>query len=133
MNEQARDYVVGYGAPPVESRFQKGQSGNPGGRPRQKKELVGLLTEALSSRTGFPKPDGSWMTYAEAIFAGLVAQAAGSDLKAKKLLFDVMVKLQQANICWPGDRLPEIQLDDGDDHAAAEVSSETERLDGSKA
>jgi hypothetical protein len=27
---------VGYGKPPIHSRFRKGQSGNPGGRPRQK-------------------------------------------------------------------------------------------------
>jgi hypothetical protein len=28
------DYEVGYGKPPQRSRFRKGQSGNPGGRPR---------------------------------------------------------------------------------------------------
>jgi len=28
-------YAVGYGKPPVHSRFRKGRSGNPGGRPRQ--------------------------------------------------------------------------------------------------
>jgi hypothetical protein len=28
------DYEVGYGKPPRRSRFRKGQSGNPGGRPR---------------------------------------------------------------------------------------------------
>jgi Family of unknown function (DUF5681) len=28
------EYEVGYGKPPVRSRFRKGQSGNPGGRPR---------------------------------------------------------------------------------------------------
>jgi Family of unknown function (DUF5681) len=27
-------YQVGYGKPPVHSRFRKGQSGNPRGRPR---------------------------------------------------------------------------------------------------
>ena len=28
-------YAVGYGKPPAHTRFQKGQSGNPGGRPRR--------------------------------------------------------------------------------------------------
>ena len=27
-------YQVGYGKPPVHAQFRKGQSGNPGGRPR---------------------------------------------------------------------------------------------------
>jgi hypothetical protein len=30
----AGEYRVGYGKPPKKSRFRKGQSGNPGGRPR---------------------------------------------------------------------------------------------------
>jgi histone H3/H4 len=29
-----REYAVGYGKPPLHTRFRKGQSGNPGGRPR---------------------------------------------------------------------------------------------------
>jgi hypothetical protein len=32
----APETQVGYGNPPVHSRFQKGQSGNPGGRPKKK-------------------------------------------------------------------------------------------------
>src|SRR4029077_13712774 len=100
MDEETKDYAVGYGKPPVETRFHKGQSGNPGGRPRGAKTLAALLGEALSRRSGFPNQDGSWMTQAEAIFANLVAQAAGADLKAKRLLFDTLVKLQRANICW---------------------------------
>jgi hypothetical protein len=128
MGEQSRDYAVGYGKPPMENRFQKGQSGNPGGRPRRTKTLVALLGEALSRRSGFPKPDGSWMTHAEAIFAGLVGQASGSDLKAKRLLFDVLVKLQRANICWSDDRLPEVQLDDAEGDAREEGRAEIDRL-----
>jgi Family of unknown function (DUF5681) len=128
MSEQSRDYAVGYGKPPIENRFQKGQSGNPGGRPRRTKTLVALLGEALSRRSGFPKPDGSWMTQAEAIFAGLVGQASGSDLKAKRLLFDVLVKLQRANICWSDDRLPEVQLDDAEGDAREEGRAEIDRL-----
>jgi len=126
MDDQPRDYAVGYGKPPVETRFQKGQSDNPEGRPRGTKKLVTLLGEVLSQRSGLPNPDGSWMTKAEAIFFSLASQAAGPDLKAKKLLFDVLIKLQQANICWPGERLPDIQLD----HCGAvhdEVAAEIDR------
>ena len=32
--KKPRDYEVGYGKPPVHSRFPKGHSGNPSGRPR---------------------------------------------------------------------------------------------------
>jgi uncharacterized protein DUF5681 len=106
--DESEDYAVGYGRPPLETRFQMGQSGNPGGRPRGTKTLAALLSEALSRRSEFANPDGSWMTQAEAVFATLVAQAAGPDLKAKRLLFDILVKLQRANICWPQHRLPEI-------------------------
>ena len=127
MDEEPKDYVVGYGKPPVETRFQRGQSGNPGGRRRGTKSMAMLLGEALSRRSGFPNPDGSWMTQAEAVFATLVSQAAGPDLKAKRLLFNILVKLQRANICWPQDRLPEIQLDDSDD-SGAQVGAEIDRL-----
>jgi hypothetical protein len=126
MDERSPNYAVGYGKPPVETRFQKGQSGNLGGRPRERKTVVTLLGEALSRRSGYPKADGSWMTQAEAILSGLVAQAAGSDLKAKKLLFDLMVRLQGAPV-WAR-HLPEIELDEGDGEAGAKVSVEIDRL-----
>jgi hypothetical protein len=38
---------VGYGQPPVETRFEKGQSGNPRGRPKGSKNLSTLLREEL--------------------------------------------------------------------------------------
>lgn len=34
FNENTRRYEVGYGKPPKHTRFKKGQSGNPKGRPR---------------------------------------------------------------------------------------------------
>jgi hypothetical protein len=127
MDDQSRDYTVGYGKPPVETRFQKGQSGNPEGRPRGTKKLVTLLAEVLSQRSGLPNPDGSWMTKAEAIFFSLANQASSPDLKAKKLLFDILIRLQQANICCTSDRLPEIQLDESEGGGRNALAAESDR------
>jgi hypothetical protein len=124
MDEQANDLAVGYGKPPQETRFQKGQSGNPGGRPRGTRSLPALLVEALSRRTGWHREDGSFMTQVEAIFATLVAEAAGPDLKAKRLLFDILVKLSRANMLW--DALPKIQIEGGVD-ARAKVETDVAR------
>jgi len=86
------------------------------------------LGDALSHRSGMRNPDGSYKTQAEAIFAGLVGVAAGPDLKAKKLLFDVLIRLQQANICWPQERLPDVQFDESQAVTQDEVSAEIDRV-----
>ena len=45
--DDPRDYEVGYGKPPVHSRFKPGQSGNPKGRRTRKTEPASLLAEIL--------------------------------------------------------------------------------------
>lgn len=46
-----KDYVVGYGRPPVHTRFKPGQSGNPAGRPKGAQnfatEIAAELKEAI--------------------------------------------------------------------------------------
>ncbi len=44
----AGQYEVGYGKPPVSTRFVKGQSGNPRGRPRKSKPQPPRLSDAPS-------------------------------------------------------------------------------------
>jgi len=41
------DQKVGYGQPPLESRFKPGQSGNPKGRPKQPAHTVNVRDELI--------------------------------------------------------------------------------------
>lgn len=44
------EYPVGYASPPVGSRFEKGKSGNPRGRPRKRDDVWTLLSRVLNRK-----------------------------------------------------------------------------------
>jgi hypothetical protein len=46
----ARDYEVGYGKPPAHTRFKKGRSGNPRGRPKRSRNLASIFDAALDEK-----------------------------------------------------------------------------------
>ena len=94
MAEDENDYKVGPGRPPLHTRFRKGQSGNPGGR--SKKNLPALLADALNEPV-FVTIDGERrrITKREAVVHQLVNKSTTADLRATKMLFDMMKDAEQ--------------------------------------
>jgi hypothetical protein len=52
---------VGYGRPPVHSRFKKGQSGNPKGRPRGRRSVASILHKILGEKVSVREGDKVWL------------------------------------------------------------------------
>ena len=99
MSKQPPDYAVGYGRPPLHSRFRKGISGNPQGGRRHQKRLAAVLQEALDrpiARAGARRRAQRPATRREAIVAGLVEKSAAGDLRATKLLLELDLKTELA-------------------------------------
>src|SRR5258708_33756853 len=86
--------AVGYRRPPTETRFRKGQSGNPRGRPKPIQKLENLLTQELKttiviSEGGVQKR----ISKMEALVKSTTARAIKGDRGATKLLFALIGKL----------------------------------------
>ena len=89
--DNQRDYEVGYGKPPHHTRFKKGQSGNPGGRPKGSKNLPTLLSEALNEPVVVAENGRRRkITMRQAIIKQLVKRSATADLRAMKILLDMV-------------------------------------------
>ena len=101
----APGYAIGYGRPPLHTRFRKGQSGNPAGRPRWRTDLASLLTRALDRRVTSDDRDAG--TQREAIIAALVEKSVAGDLRATKLLFELMRQIAPAVAPLPGSISPQ--------------------------
>jgi len=84
--EPSPDYAVGYGRPPVETRWKKGQSGNPkGGRRRARPRLLGSLEKAMWKKVETPPgQDGAprRVRLAELVVDSLAEAVRQGELKA---------------------------------------------------
>ena len=77
------DYKVGYGKPPATSRFKKGKSGNPKGRPKGSRNFASDLKVVLNTKVKVTE-DGEQKTVTSqlAIMMQLRAQALNGNPKA---------------------------------------------------
>src|SRR3974377_1690383 len=94
MSEAKRDYEIGYGKPPRGRPFQKGQSGNPRG-PRLRCR-VSLLSAARKEPV-YATIDGKRrkITKRQAIVTQMVNESASANLRATKMLFDMMKEVEE--------------------------------------
>src|SRR5947208_11733111 len=98
------DYEVGYGKPPRHTRFKKGQSGNPRGRPSGSKNLATVLSEALNELVIVAENGGRRkITKRQAIITQLVNQSAKADWRATKILLDILQAIESRSESAPAE------------------------------
>jgi hypothetical protein len=100
MPDDKKSYDVGYGKPPVHTRFQKGQSGNRIGRPKKEAQLPSLdagIVEALSERVTITE-NGQvrQITKHAAALKQLANKAASGHMPTIKLLMPILLRQSAA-------------------------------------
>jgi hypothetical protein len=96
MNSEKNDYEVGYRKPPVATRLKKGQSGNPGGKPKKiAPELnPGKILQSIDNEEMIVKIEGKGkrMLKAEIYFRQLFTKAIKGNLTDARLVAKMAAK-----------------------------------------
>jgi Family of unknown function (DUF5681) len=81
-----------YRKPPIHTRFKKGQSGNPRGRPAKTALLAASLNEKVTVTENGKRRQ---VTKREAVIAQLVDKSASAELRATKMLIDMLREVER--------------------------------------
>jgi hypothetical protein len=119
-------YEVGYRKPPRHTQFQKGQSGNPGGRPRR--SLAGRLEELAlheAYRTTVVMEDGHAMPMPviQAVLRRQLESAAGGNVRAQRDILAMIRDIEQA-------RSITAMFEDGDADDVVNDTDDADAIDG---
>lgn len=81
------DDAVGYKKPPKNTRFKKGQSGNPTGRPKGSRSLGARVVSVLETRISISQSGRTRQApVLDAIYIQMAKRAASGDVRAAKFL-----------------------------------------------
>ncbi len=98
MSDDTKEYEVGYGKPPKATRFKKGRSGNPKGRPKGAKGVNASLKRELETKITVREGNHEIrISKAEAIAKRLAAGALKGDAKLLMALLKLDTDLFNAS------------------------------------
>ena len=90
MTDMNDDESVGYGKPPKATRFQKGRSGNPSGRPKRTRTQLDLLRRELAQRVTLTEGGRKRrLTKGELVAKQLVTRAMKGEVAALRMMLRV--------------------------------------------
>ena len=104
--DSAEDFEVGYRKPPADTRFAKGTSGNPGGRPRGKRstslleDVLNLAVGKISAREG---DKIERITMQKALVRSLCHQAIKGSVPAARKIFELIKEARLSEEVAPPD------------------------------
>jgi hypothetical protein len=85
------DYKVGYGKPPLHSRFKKGERRNSRGRPKTKRTITEIFKRVIAEKVTVPTGDTSErITKGQAVLRANFQEAFKSGRRAMDNLFQLM-------------------------------------------
>lgn len=87
MTDAHDDEPIGYGRPPQSTRFRKGRSGNPSGRPKQTRTQLELLRRELAQRVTVTEGGRKRrLTKGELVTKQLVTRALKGEVPALRMM-----------------------------------------------
>lgn len=92
-----KDYEVGYGKPPVATRFKPGHSGNPAGRRKGSMNINSILKKAMNEMVVVNERGRTKrLTKMEVAVAQIMNKAASGDIGAFKLAYAMASQIDPA-------------------------------------